>query len=433
MTGGAAARGAAVCVTGIGMLVPGGPDLDRYWAAVCAGETGIGPLDRFDVSRYPVRLAGQIRDFDAAELLPGRLLPQTDVSTRYALVAADRALADAALPEGAFDDYEMGVVTSNASGGFEFTHREFRKLWSQGPGTVSVYESFAWFYAVNTGQISIRNALRGPSSALVAEQAGGLDAIGHARRTIHDGTALMVTGGVDSALDPWGWVSQIASGRLSTATDPARGYLPFDARANGYLPGEGGALLVLETEETALARGAPRIHGEIAGYAATFDAPPGSPRPPGLRRAAELALADAGLAPDQIDVVFADAAGVPELDRAEAEAISGLFGPRAVPVTAPKTLTGRLYSGGGPVDVVCALLAIRHGVIPPTAGTAQVPEDYRIDVVTGAARTAPVASALVLARGKWGFNSAIVVRAVAGSRRAAPVPASAAPAPRSRT
>ncbi|WP_406475690.1 ketosynthase chain-length factor [Streptomyces platensis] len=401
----------AVLVTGIGLLAPNGAGLERYWAAVLGGRSGIGELTRFDAARYPVRLAGQIDAFDAAEHLPSRLLPQTDVSTRYALVAADWALADAKIGPDDFDDYEKGVVTANASGGFEFTHREFHKLWSQGPGAVSVYESYAWFYAVNTGQISLRNGLRGPGSALVAEQAGGLDALGHARRTVLRGTPVVVTGGVDSALDPWGWVAQISGGRLSTATDPSRAYLPFDAHARGYVPGEGGAILVVESAGAAARRGAPHVYGEIAGYATTFDPPPGSPRPPGLRRAAELALADAGMAPDDIDVVFADASGVPDLDRAEAEAVSGLFGPRGVPVTAPKTLTGRLYAGGGPVDVCAALLSFRDAVIPPTAGTTEVPEDYRIDLVRGAPRPGPVSSALVLARGKWGFNSAVVVRA----------------------
>ncbi|UNO44315.1 ketosynthase chain-length factor [Streptomyces sp. MST-110588] len=411
-------------VTGIGLLAPNGLGLEPYWEATLEGRTGIAPVTRFDVSRYPVRLAGQITRFEAGEHLPSRLLPQTDISTRFALVAADWALADAKIEPDAFTDYDMGVVTSNATGGFEFTHREFKKLWSQGPASVSVYESFAWFYAVNTGQISIRNKLRGPSSALVAEQAGGLDALGHARRTVRRGTPMVVTGGVDSALDPWGWVSQIAGGRLSTVTDPRRAYLPFDAGATGYVPGEGGAILVLEDARAAGSRGAQRVYGEIAGYASTFDPPPGSPRPPGLRRAVEQALADAGVSAGDVDVVFADAAGVPELDRREAAVISGLFGPQAVPVTAPKALTGRLYSGGGPVDVACALLSIRDGVIPPSGGTAQVPEEYRIDLVRTAPRPGPVTTALVLARGKWGFNSAVVVRAVDGADAPAPHPSS---------
>ncbi|MEX5633305.1 ketosynthase chain-length factor [Parafrankia sp. FMc2] len=422
-----AARNAAgdahepVVVTGIGLLAPNGVGLEPYWAALLAGRSGIRTLDRFDVSRYDVRLAGQIDAFDPAQHLPSRLLPQTDVSTRLALVAADWALRDAGIEPGDLVDYATGVVTANAAGGFEFTHREFQKLWSRGPSSVSVYESFAWFYAVNTGQISIRHQFRGPSSAFVAEQAGGLDALGHARRTVRQGTPAVVAGGVDSALDPWGWVSQIASGRLSRATDPERAYLPFDVAAGGYVPGEGGALLLLEAASAARARGVRRLYGEIAGYAATFDPPPGSPRPPGLRRAIELALRDAGTEPGEIDVVFADAAGVQPLDRAEAEAIGSVFGPGAVPVTTPKPLTGRLYSGGGPVDVATALLAIRDGVLPPTAGSADIPADYRIDLVRGEPRPASVTTALVLARGRWGFNAAVVVRGV-GRQNPSPGP-----------
>lgn len=402
-----------VVVTGVGVAAPGGTGTDAYWRSLLTGVSGIRELTRFDASRYPSRLAGQIDDFDTASLVPGRLVPQTDVSTRYALAAADWALSDAGVgprPDTAAD-YAMGVVTSTAQGGFDFTHREFRKLWSQGPQYVSVYESFAWFYAVNTGQLSIQHSMRGPSAALVGEQAGGLDAIGHARRTIRRGTTLMLTGGVDSALDPWGWSSQLAGGLVSTADDPEHAYLPFDADACGYVPGEGGAMFVLEDAEAARARGADRIWGEVAGYAATFDPAPGSGRPPGLARAAELALADAGLAPEDISVVFADGAGVPDLDRAEAEAIAEVFGPRGVPVTAPKALTGRLCAGGGPADLAAALLALRHQVVPATGRTARVPEEYALDLVTGEPRETALTSALVLARGRHGFNAAVVVTA----------------------
>ncbi|MGX1474159.1 UNVERIFIED_CONTAM: act minimal PKS chain-length factor (CLF/KS beta) [Streptomyces canus] len=398
-------------VTGIGALAANGFGTQDYWAATREGRHGIGELSRFDVRKYPATLAGEIRGFDAADHLPDRLLPQTDVSTRYALVAAGWALEDAKVDPASLVDYDMGVVTANALGGFEFTHREFHKLWTEGPQTVSVYESFAWFYAVNAGQISIRHGMRGPSSALVTEQAGGLDAIGHARRTVRRGTPLVVAGGVDSALDPWGWASQIAGGRLSTGTDPDRAYLPFDRDAGGYVPGEGGALLVLEDAEAALRRGAPDILGEIAGYASGFDPAPGSGRPPALRRTVEAALADAGVTAGQVDVVFADAVGVPELDRAEAAALREVFGTGAVPVTAPKAASGRTYAGGGSLDVATALLSIRDGVIPPTAGTREVPAEYGIDLVRDRGREADVRTALVVARGLWGFNSAVVVRA----------------------
>jgi act minimal PKS chain-length factor (CLF/KS beta) len=396
-------------ITGLGVVAPNGFGVKEFWAATLNGRSGIAVLDRFDTTRYPARLAGLVRDFDPSAHLPGRLIPQTDVSTRLALIAAEEALDDAGVDTGAMSDYDMGIVTANASGGFEFTHREFRKLWAQGPEHVSVYESFAWFYAVNTGQISIRHGMRGPSTALVAEQAGGLDALGQARRTVRAGTPLVVSGGVDSAFDPWGWAAHLASGRVSLVPDPVTAYRPFDTRAAGYLPGEGGAICVVEDPDVAHARGA-TVYGEIAGHASTFDPPPGSGRPPGLRRAAESALADAGITAADVDVVFADAAGVPELDRAEAQALREIFGERGVPVTAPKALTGRLLSGGGVLDVVAALMSIQEGFIPPTFATTEVPVGYGIDVVLGAPRRAEVDTALVLARGRWGFNAAIVIR-----------------------
>lgn len=396
-------------ITGLGVVAPNGFGVKEFWAATLAGRTGISELDGFDTSEYPARLAGLVRNLDASQHLPSRLLPQTDVSTRLALIAAQSALDDADVDTATMTDYDMGVVTANASGGFEFTHREFKKLWSQGPEHVSVYESFAWFYAVNTGQITIRHGMRGPSSALVAEQAGGLDALGQARRTIRSGVPLVVGGGVDSAFDPWGWMSHLAGGQVSTDSDPATAYRPFDTTAAGNVPGEGGAICVLEDAAAAHARGA-GVYGELAGYAATFDPAPGVDRPPGLRRAAELALADAGIVPAEVDVVFADASGVPDLDRTEARALREVFGVRGVPVTAPKALTGRLFSGGGVLDVVAALMSIQDDVIPPTFGTRSVPDEYGTDLVIGEPRPTRVDTALVLARGRWGFNAATVIR-----------------------
>jgi act minimal PKS chain-length factor (CLF/KS beta) len=401
---------ARTVVTGIGVLAPGGIGVERYWQALLDGECAIAPITRFDASGFPARLAGEIRDFDAAGALPGRLVPQTDISTKLALVAADWALQDAKLDDD-YADFDQGVVTASGSGGFEFTHREFRKLWSVGPAEVSVYESFAWFYAVNTGQISIRHALRGPGAALVNEQAGGLDALGQARRTVRAGTPLVVTGGMDSALDPWGWASHLTDSRTSRATDPARAYLPFDAAAAGHVPGEGGAFLVVEDADAARRRHAPNRYGEIAGHASTFDPPPRAGRArSNLGRAAALAMRDAEISPAAVDVVFADGAGLPASDRAEAAVLEELFGPHGVPVTAPKAATGRLLSGAGPVDVATALLAIRDDLIPPTPGTTDVPAEYRLDLVTGTPRAARVRCALVLARGKGGFNAAVVVR-----------------------
>ncbi|MBG6102063.1 act minimal PKS chain-length factor (CLF/KS beta) [Micromonospora vinacea] len=395
-------------VTGVGVAAPNGLGRDAFWAATVAGVGGIGPISRFDPSGYPSQLAGEVPGYEAADHIPSRLMAQTDHMTRLSLTAAQWALADASVDPSALPEFGMGVVTASASGGFEFGHRELEKLWSKGSEHVSAYQSFAWFYAVNTGQISIRHGMRGPTGVLVTEQAGGLDAVAQARRQVRKGVQLVMTGGVDASLCPWGWTAQLANGLLSTGRDPATAFLPFDANASGYVPGEGGAILVLEDEHAAARRGA-AVYGVIAGYGATFDPRPGSGRPPGLRRAAEMALSDAGLTPADIDVVFADGAGVAELDRVEAEAITAVFGPRGVPVTVPKTMTGRLYSGGAALDLVSALLSIRHGVIPPTTNIRQPAEGLHLDLVRDVARETPVRAALVLARGYGGFNAAMVV------------------------
>jgi act minimal PKS chain-length factor (CLF/KS beta) len=389
-------------VTGIGVLAPTGIGVEAHWQAVLAGKSGIGMITRFDPTRYPVRLAGQIPDFSAGDHLPARLIAQTDHWTHLGLAATAMALADAGVRAEDFDEYEMAVVTASSSGGTEFGQHEMEKLYQNGPSWVGAYQSIAWFYAASTGQISIRHGMRGPCGVVCAEQAGGLEALGQARRLLRSGSRLVVSGGTDASLCPYGLVAQLSSGRLSTVADPQRAYVPFDPQAAGYLPGEGGAILIVQdTDEPG--------YGIIAGHAAGFDPPPGSSRPRALKATIEGALADAGLAPSDVDVVFADAVGVPEEDLAEAQAIAAVFGPRPVPVTAPKTLTGRLYGGGASLDAATALLAMRDGVIPHTPGTARVHPDHEIDLVLHQPREAPLRHALVLARGHGGFCGALVL------------------------
>jgi len=279
--------------------------------------------------------------------------------------------------------------------------------------------SIAWFYAANTGQISIKQKMRGPCVMISAEQAGGLDTIGHARRIIRGGALLAVSGGTDAPFSPAGLIAQMTTRRLSTGTDPLTAYRPFSTHPGGYVPGEGGAMIILEDAANARERGARQAYGVIAGYAATFDPPPGSPRPPGLRRAIELALQDAGIAAADVDAVLADGHAVPELDRREAEAIAAVFGPLGVPVSVPKTLNGRMYSGGSSLDAVTALLMLRDQVIPPTVGSSDVSAECPVDLVGDQARAARIRHVVVLSRGYGGlsrdyscFNTAVVISAV---------------------
>lgn len=400
-------------VTGVGVVSPTGIGVETHWANTLSGRSGIGPIERFDASAYPTRLAGEVRDFVAKEHITSRMIKQTDRWTQMALAATEEALRDAgAFPveECGLDEYEMAVVTATSSAGNEFGQGELGSLWSKHPQYVTAYQSIAWFYAATTGQISIKYGMRGSCGVIVSEQAGGLDAIAQARRVLRGRAKLVVSGGTEAPIGPYAVVCQQSNELMSTSDDPARAYLPFDEGANGYLPGEGGAILIIEDEENARARGVSKVYGRVAGYAATFDPRPGSGREPTLQRAAELALEDAGLLASDVDVVFADAFGVPSLDRLEAEAIGKVFGPRGIPVTAPKTLTGRLYAGGASLDLVTALLSIRDGVIPPTVGVTARP-DLELDLVVDRPREANLRTALVLARGYGGFNSAVVLTA----------------------
>jgi len=397
-------------VTGLGVIAPSGNGTEAYWSATLGGKNAIAEISRFDSSSYPVSLAGEVRDFDAAEHIESRLLPQTDQMTRMALVASDLALADAGVDPAQRNEYDVGIVSTNCYGGWEFGQREMEHLWATGPRTVSVYESFAWFYAVNTGQISIRHRMRGHCGVLVSEGAGGLDAIATARRQLRNGTPLMLAGGMEAPVNPWTLCAQIASGRLSTSAAADDAYRPFDAAASGHVIAEGGAVLVVEGPDSARRRGR-KPYGEIAGYAATFDPAHGSDRPPGLRRAAELALGDARVSPQDVDVVFADASGTLELDRVEAEAIAALFGSEGVPVTAPKTMTGRMYGAGAPVDVAAALLSLRDQVIPPTINVSNLAPGCELALVMDQPKEAKLRTALILARGYGGFNSSLVLRA----------------------
>jgi act minimal PKS chain-length factor (CLF/KS beta) len=389
-------------ITGLGVVAPTGTTTEAYWTATLAGENGIGVATLFDADSYPSRLSGEIKGFNPADHLSMRLLPSTDRMTQLAMVASDRALEDAGIDLETVPEERRGTLTAASAGGYEFGQRELQNLWSRGSKYVSAYQSYAWFYAVNTGQLSIRHGLKGHSGVVVSDGAGGLDSLGAARRRIARGNTLMLTGAVDSSLCPWGWVAQMAPGWMSTEDDPAQAYLPFDARAGGHVGGEGGAILVLEAEP----RPGKDVYGYLAGHASTMDGAGETPGG-GMGRAIGLALQDAGIAGGEVDVVFADGAGTRAADQAEAAAIESVFGPAGVPVTVPKAATGRLYSAAGALDVATALLAMRDGVIPPTINSSP-DESLRIDLVTEP-REATVRSALILARGYGGFNAALVV------------------------
>jgi minimal PKS chain-length factor (CLF/KS beta) len=311
----------------------------------------------------------------------------------------------------------MSVITASSSGGNELAQKEMQNLWGKGPVFVGAYQSIGSFCAAATAQISIKYGMEGSPGVVTVESAGGLEALAHARRAIRRGIDVVVCGGAEASITPFALTAQGVTGNLSSAQDPAAGYRPFDVGADGYVPGEGGAILLVEDLEHAGQRAAPRVYGEILGHAATHDAYHyARPAPDGqqLGRAMCLAIENAGITPDEIDVVFADAAGTPEGDAAEVKAIKEVFGQRSqqVPVVAPKSMIGRLAAGGASLDVAAALLAIRDGCIPPIVNLDQPVEGYGLCFVRGEARNKPIDTVLVNARGSGGFNSALVLRRV---------------------
>jgi minimal PKS chain-length factor (CLF/KS beta) len=400
-------------VTGIGVVAPTGVGVEAHWSSLVRGEPAIRPIVGFDPAQYGVSLAGQVTGFVPADHVDPRLMVQTDRWTWMSLAAATLAAQDAGYtpPE---DAYATSVFLAAGSGGNEFSQHEIQGLWAKGPKSVGAYQSIAWFYAASTGQISIRDGYKGPSGVVVSEGAGGLDSIGWARRVVRRGTPAVLVGGTEAGVTPYALLCQATSGRLSTATAPEDAYKPFDRRASGHVIGEGGAILLVEETDAARARGVERVWGEVVGHGATHDAHHHADPAPDARqyaRAIQLSLADAGITPDEVDLVLADGAGVPELDALELEALQRVFGGRAdpVPVTAPSSFTGRLMAGGSALDVATALLAMRDGIVPGTAYLDDPVDAPGLDLVQHS-RAQQVETAVVLARGFGGFNSSLVLR-----------------------
>ncbi|WP_433890261.1 beta-ketoacyl synthase N-terminal-like domain-containing protein [Streptomyces sp. CA-111067] len=403
----------AAVITGLGVVAPTGIGAAEHWRATLAGELAVRPIETFDAGRYATTLAGQVPGFDVTEHVPDRLAVQTDRWTWLAIAATGMALDDAGYDPAAYDPYATSVILGSGSGGNEFGQREIQALWSRGRKAVTAYQSIAWFYAASTGQVAIHQGAKGPCGVLVSDAASGIDSMGWADRAIRRGTGAVLAGGTEAPIAPYALTAQMAGGHLSTATDPKAGYKPFDRAANGHLPGEGGAVLVIEDDTSLRARSGPAGYGVLAGYAATQDAHHYRESASDGRqyaRAIQLALHKAEVRPDQVDLVLADGAGRPEADAAEAMALRSVFGPHGVPVTAPQGLVGRLLSGGSALNVATALLAMRAGVIPPVGNLDDPDPEYGLDLVCRP-RERRLDTVLVTARGQGGFNSALVLRA----------------------
>jgi 3-oxoacyl-(acyl-carrier-protein) synthase len=396
-----------VVVTGIGIVNPSGIGKDEFWQNMTEGKSAIKAIDRFDTTEFPTKVAGAISDFQPGDFIPRRLIVKTDRFTHYALAASDLALADANLDLEAEDSYRVGVWFGNNAGGWDICERGFHELYNDGATLVNPWQATAWFPTAAQGYVTIRYGIRGYSKSFVCDRASGASGLYFGVKSIQQGhNDVVLTGGSEAPITRFGMVCYYETGEISGASDPDTAYQPFDRERSGIVLGEGSTVLVLESEEHALARGA-KIYGEITSGSMTTDLSPNEGIQ--LKRAMNIALKNANLSPSDIDVVFAEGCGTQTGDRLESKAIDAVFGETTsdVPITVPKSLFGHLYGASCTTEVACSLMAMETGSLP-VMQSVNPDEDCQLNFVTQA-QSASVSRTLVNSRAREGVNASFVI------------------------
>ncbi|MGZ3631177.1 MAG: beta-ketoacyl-ACP synthase II [Candidatus Limnocylindrales bacterium] len=408
-----------VVITGYGAVTPLANDAEAFWAALLAGRSGVRTIESFDPARLASRIAGEVRDFDASDVLDRKELRRTDRFTQFALVATREAMARAGLPErleGTLAE-ETGALIGSGMGGIGTIMDQLVTYATRGPDRLSPFFIPMAIVNLGAGQVSISFGLQGPNYATVSACASGGHAIGEASEIILRGDAeVMLAGGSEAPVFEPFVAAFTAMRAVSTRNDdPPGASRPFDRGRDGFVVAEGAATLVLEEAGHAVRRGAP-ILAEVAGYAASADASHvtlPAPGGAGALRAARRALQKAGLDPSEVDHVSAHATSTPEGDPAELAALRSLFGAHApqVSITATKSAIGHTLGAAGAIGSVAALLAMRDGCVPPTLNLEDPdPAVGELDCTPLVARPREVRVALISAFGFGGQNSALLLR-----------------------
>lgn len=401
-----------VVITGMGVVTPIGIGVPAFLEGLREGRSGIGPITHFDTAGFKATLAAEVKAFTTDGVIDKKEARRMDRYTQLAVVAAEEAMKDAAIEEGTYDPFDISVLVTSGIGGLNTMEENMKKMAEKGPGRVSPFFIPMNILNMAAGEISIRTGAMGASFAPVSACASGTHSIGEGFRAIKHGYAkVAVVGGTEGSITPMAVAGFSNMKALNETTDATRASIPFDKDRKGFVMGEGAGVLILEELESALARGA-TIYGEVAGYGATSDshhitAP--HPEALGAKRAMELALAEAGLAPEAIGYVNAHGTSTPMNDELESMAVEAVLGTR-VPVSSTKSMTGHLLGAAGAVEAVASVLAMREGFIPPTIGTAELDEAVGIHVVTGKALHQPVAAALSNSLGFGGHNATLAFK-----------------------
>jgi 3-oxoacyl-[acyl-carrier-protein] synthase II len=406
-----------VVVTGLGTVNPLGKDTSTFWQRVQAGESGIGPVTRFDASDFSSRIAGEIIDFNDRHVLESRESRRMDLFSRYAIVAAMQALADAGLDADALDPERIGVLLGVGFGGMDTLELEFRHLFARGPKGVHPLLVPKMISNIAAGHIAIRIKAYGPSYTVVSACASANDAIGESYRWIKDGaTDIMLSGGTEAPVSALALAGFCVLQAVSTKynDDPARASRPFDGGRDGFVLGEGAGILVLEELQHARRRGAP-IYAELAGYGATCDAnhlTAPHPRGRGAVAAMRTALQTGGLQPHEVDYINAHGTSTQLNDATETAAIKQVFGSHAgsLKVSSTKSMVGHLLGAAGAVEAVATALAIRDQFFPPTINYEQPDPECDLDYVPNVGRPGTIDVALSNSFGFGGHNAVLAFR-----------------------
>ena len=405
-----------VVVTGMGALAPNGNSVSEYWDALTAGQSGIDHITYFDTTDFPVKIAGEVSNFDPEQYFDRKEVRKLDPFSVYALVASNEAIQMSGLDAGGFDPQRAGVMLGCGIGGITTLLAEHVVLQNRGARRISPFFVTKLIANIAGGQIAIKWDLQGPNQTVTSACASATDAIGLALRLIQSGSAdIMVAGGTEASICdlPLAGFSTIRA--LCNAADPPQSASrPFDKDRGGFVMGEGAGILVLETEEHAVSRGA-TILGELAGYGSTNDAfhvTQPAQGGAGAVKAMQLAMEDAGAEPEEVDYINAHGTSTPYNDKNETAAIKTVFGDHArkLKISSTKSMTGHLLGASGAIEAIASLKAIEKQTIPPTINYTTPDPDCDLDYVPNTAEETQVNSVLSNTFGFGGHNAVVFMR-----------------------
>lgn len=405
-----------VVITGMGVISPLGHTVDEFWRNLLAGKSGVDVITRFDTAQFDTKIAAEVKNFTPEAYIDKKEARRMDTFTHYALAAAKLAVEDSRLLEAPLDKDAVGVIVSSGIGGMDTFEREARKLIEKGPGRISPFFIPMLIADIAPGHISMQYGFKGPNYAIISACASSSHAIGEAFRYVQRGEAeVMVCGGAEATITPMGVGGFNAMKALSTRNDaPQQASRPFDLDRDGFVMGEGGGILVLESLESARRRDA-KIYAEVAGagysadaYHITQPAPGGE----GAVRAMRLALKSAGVTPEEVQYVNAHGTSTAANDKNETQAIATVFGEYAqkLNISSTKSMIGHLLGASGAVELVATALTCREGAVHPTINQMTVDPDCFLNYTPNTAVRREVNIAISNSFGFGGHNVCLVVK-----------------------